>query len=80
MMLFGADITQKHIGMEKNGEKYVVTFHEDIFGNIKDVVFLVNGEIIDGGKVHTTPNIFGWIKEIVDFIRLNLFKKGWRCK
>ena len=75
MMLFGADITQKHICMEKDGKQYVVTFHEDIFGNIKDVVFLVNGEIINGGKVHTTPNIFGRIKEIVRLIRLNLFKR-----
>ena len=75
MMLFGANITQKHICMEKNEKKYVVTFHEDIFGNIKDVAFLIDGNYVDDGKLHTTPNIFGRIKEIVRLIRLNLFKR-----
>ena len=76
MMLFGADITQKHICMEKNGEKYVVTFHEDIFGNIKDATFLIDGNYVDDGKVHTTPNIFGRIKEIVRLIKLHYSKKS----
>ena len=75
MMLFGADITQKHICMEKNGEKYVVTFHEDIFGNIKNVAFLTDGNYMGDGKLHTTPNIFGRIKEIVRLIKLHYSKK-----
>ena len=76
MMLFGTDITQKHICMEKDGKQYVVTFHEDIFGNIKDVAFLVDGKYIDDGKLQTSPNIFGWVKELVGFIRLRYSKKS----
>ena len=75
MMLFGADVTQKHICMEKNDKKYVVTFHEDIFGNIKDVAFLIGGNYVNDGKLHTTPNIFGRIKEIVRLIRSHYSKK-----
>lgn len=75
MMLFGADITQKHICMKKDGKQYVVTFHEDIFGNIKNVAFLTDGNYMGDGKLHTTPNIFGRIKEIVRLIKLHYSKK-----
>lgn len=74
--LFGADVSRKDICMEKDGKKYVVTFYIDIFGNIKDVKFLIDGKYIEDGNLYTTPNIFGIIREVVRLIKLRYFRKS----